>query len=302
MTEPSVGGAAPGPGGPNSNNNAKLYVGRLPRNAEKRDLEDLFQKYGKVVSLDVKQGGFAFVEYEDNRDAEDAIAALNNYPFEGERISVEWSRRSANASSSTCFICGQGGHWARECPDNREQGMDVRSGKCFKCGAAAAAAAREDVPDLRQDTVAEDMTAGDMTEGMIEGMTDTTVAAGTRITVAVLPLADVMKITGVAQTEAVTHPAAATTTMNAATLTMMTEEDTTAVLRPLTEITAETGDTPLAADTMTATPTIAVDLRLLAAAGLITMAAAAPAVPAGHPEMAAPRAPRRLLVPSEGHS
>ncbi|CAJ0864973.1 7510_t:CDS:2 [Entrophospora sp. SA101] len=26
------------------------------------------------------------------------------------------------------------GHWARECPDAREKGMDVRSGKCFRCG------------------------------------------------------------------------------------------------------------------------------------------------------------------------
>ncbi|KAJ3080873.1 hypothetical protein HDU79_010767 [Rhizoclosmatium sp. JEL0117] len=122
------------PGPTSGNPNAKLYVGRLPRNADKRDLEDLFGKYGRVVSLDLKQGGFAFVEYEDQRDAEDAIAALNNFPFEGERISVEWSRRSANASTSTCFICNNTGHWARECPENREQGLDVRSGKCFKCG------------------------------------------------------------------------------------------------------------------------------------------------------------------------
>jgi len=31
-------------------------------------------------------------------------------------------------------LCGGQGHWARECPDAREKGMDVRSGKCFRCG------------------------------------------------------------------------------------------------------------------------------------------------------------------------
>jgi RNA recognition motif-containing protein len=56
------------------------------------------------------------VEFEDKRDAEDAISGLNNYLFDGERISVEWSRKTSHTSSggnSTCFICGHPGHWAK---------------------------------------------------------------------------------------------------------------------------------------------------------------------------------------------
>lgn len=38
--------------------------------------------------------GFAFVYYEDERDAEDAIRALDNFPFgyDKRRLSVEWAR------------------------------------------------------------------------------------------------------------------------------------------------------------------------------------------------------------------
>ena len=38
--------------------------------------------------------GFAFVYYEDERDAEEAIRALDNFPFgyEKRRLSVEWAR------------------------------------------------------------------------------------------------------------------------------------------------------------------------------------------------------------------
>jgi len=38
--------------------------------------------------------GFAFVYYEDERDAEEAIRALDNVPFghEKRRLSVEWAR------------------------------------------------------------------------------------------------------------------------------------------------------------------------------------------------------------------
>ncbi|ORZ14379.1 hypothetical protein BCR41DRAFT_371206 [Lobosporangium transversale] len=35
-----------------------------------------FEKYGRVLSVELKHGGFAFVEYEDPRDADDAVVII----------------------------------------------------------------------------------------------------------------------------------------------------------------------------------------------------------------------------------
>ncbi|KAF9431207.1 hypothetical protein BGZ94_006888 [Podila epigama] len=122
-----------GAAAPPTSTHSTVYVGHLSPRTERRDVEELFEKYGRVVSVELKHGGFAFVEYEDPRDADDAVSKLNGYELDGNRISVEWSRRSGGPGSG-CFLCGGTGHWARECPEASEKGMDVKSGKCFKCG------------------------------------------------------------------------------------------------------------------------------------------------------------------------
>jgi arginine/serine-rich splicing factor 1/9 len=55
-----------------SSNDAKVYVGNLPKDIRDTDLEDVFYKYGKIVDVDLKntKGGpddipFAFIEFED---------------------------------------------------------------------------------------------------------------------------------------------------------------------------------------------------------------------------------------------
>lgn len=84
-----------------NNNNRRVYVGNLPSNIDERDLEDIFYKYGDIADVDLKlprygTGGtpFAFVEFQDPRDAEDAVRGRDGYEFDGQRIRVEFPRRS----------------------------------------------------------------------------------------------------------------------------------------------------------------------------------------------------------------
>ena len=71
----------------------KVYVGGLRDDADKYDLEEAFQKYGRVKNVWVarKPPGFAFVEMEDTRDAEDAIRGLDGTRICGSRVKVEMS-------------------------------------------------------------------------------------------------------------------------------------------------------------------------------------------------------------------
>lgn len=70
-----------------------IFVGNFEYDTRQTDLERLFSKYGRVDRVDMKSG-FAFVYFEDERDADDAIRGLDNVPFgyDRRRLSVEWAR------------------------------------------------------------------------------------------------------------------------------------------------------------------------------------------------------------------
>ncbi|KAK4488692.1 hypothetical protein RD792_004468 [Penstemon davidsonii] len=105
-----------------------IFCGNFGFDTRQSDLERLFSKYGRVERVDMKSGknllkladatidcncvmqllfcitsashashlssGFAFVYFEDERDAKDAIRDLDNTPFgyDRRRISVEWAK------------------------------------------------------------------------------------------------------------------------------------------------------------------------------------------------------------------
>ncbi|KAL1131796.1 hypothetical protein AAG570_011408 [Ranatra chinensis] len=80
----------------------KVYVGNLGNNASKNDLEDVFSKYGPLRNVWVARNppGFAFIEFEDPRDAEDAVRGLDGTRCCGSRIIVEMSSGKTRSGRS----------------------------------------------------------------------------------------------------------------------------------------------------------------------------------------------------------
>ncbi|KAI1701154.1 RNA recognition motif domain-containing protein [Ditylenchus destructor] len=58
---------------------AKVYVGGLPEDATSQELEDAFHRFGRIRKVWVarRPPGFAFIEFEDARDAEDAVKGMD---------------------------------------------------------------------------------------------------------------------------------------------------------------------------------------------------------------------------------
>lgn len=69
----------------------RVYVGRLPYSARERDIERFFKGYGRVKEVLLKNG-YGFVEFDDSRDADDAVYELNGKELLGERIILEHAR------------------------------------------------------------------------------------------------------------------------------------------------------------------------------------------------------------------
>ncbi len=79
--------------------NTKLFVGNLSYNLTEANLEELFAKSGKVVSVAIptdresgKKRGFAFVEMGTQAEAEAAIDSLNGQTVDGRQLVVNPSR------------------------------------------------------------------------------------------------------------------------------------------------------------------------------------------------------------------
>ncbi|BBN18685.1 protein MpSR6 [Marchantia polymorpha subsp. ruderalis] len=75
-----------------------VFCGNFEYDARQSEIERMFTKYGKVERVDMKTG-FAFVYMEDERDAEDAIRALDNTEFgrQRRRLCVEWAKQGDGA-------------------------------------------------------------------------------------------------------------------------------------------------------------------------------------------------------------
>lgn len=100
----------------------KVYVGNLGSNGSKRELEMEFERFGRLHDVWVARNppGFAFVEFVDLHDAEDAIKSLDGARICGERVRVEMAR--TNNSSRGGGGGGGGGSYRSSRRDDRGGG------------------------------------------------------------------------------------------------------------------------------------------------------------------------------------
>merc|ERR1712032_1659974 len=69
-----------------------LFIGNISKRLDPKEFDQKFQQYGKV-KID-RRPGYAFVEYDDEYNAEQALKEMDKYSFSGLRINIEWSKRS----------------------------------------------------------------------------------------------------------------------------------------------------------------------------------------------------------------
>src|SRR5262245_45609003 len=83
----------------------RLYIGNLPFNVTEEELREHFSVIGLLSYLSIptdretgKPRGFAFVEFKDRAQADEAIRRFNNQSFKGRSLSVS-EARARNESS-----------------------------------------------------------------------------------------------------------------------------------------------------------------------------------------------------------
>jgi len=105
-----------------------LYVAAtgIGESIEERELEDAFGKFGRIEKIWVarKPPGFAFIDYGDQRDAEDAVDEMNGKDISGASLRVEL-RRDRRESSNI-----KPGDWP--CPRCNAHNFARRT-ECFRC-------------------------------------------------------------------------------------------------------------------------------------------------------------------------
>ncbi|MCI4389834.1 hypothetical protein PGIGA_G00103560 [Pangasianodon gigas] len=69
----------------------RVFIGRLSPHARERDVEKFFKGYGRIREINLKNG-FGFVEFDDHRDADDAVYELNGKELCNERVTIEHAR------------------------------------------------------------------------------------------------------------------------------------------------------------------------------------------------------------------
>jgi arginine/serine-rich splicing factor 7 len=103
---------------------SRIFVRNVPTKLKESELVTLFSKVGKITDCVLKTN-FAFIQYDDDRQALEALKSFNETNLMGNKLSVELAKsrteKLAERMNEKCFKCGDFGHWAKDCKTFKRQ-------------------------------------------------------------------------------------------------------------------------------------------------------------------------------------
>lgn len=103
---------------------SRIFVRNVPTKMKEEELMNHFSKAGKISECILKTN-FAFIQFEDEKQALDALKIFNEVNLNGNKLSVELAKsrteKMAERMNEKCFKCGDFGHWAKDCKTFKRQ-------------------------------------------------------------------------------------------------------------------------------------------------------------------------------------
>ena len=110
----------------------KLYVTNLPENCNQVELSDLFAQYGTVLECVIMWNHYAFVHFQNLREAKIALSHLNGYNYNGKILVVQLSS-SSNRPLPKCLAFENRKNQQSDCSSQRSGSMRSGSRYSSRC-------------------------------------------------------------------------------------------------------------------------------------------------------------------------